>query len=235
MVRRETLLQTILAATVTVSACGSSGGGGSTPTTPTPPAPQANRSPLINNLTFSPTFGIARLTQFQYGAAASDPDGDSVTYSWSLAGNPTSNPSGAVTFVNGFEGSATLTVTDGKGGTTSDSRAFVVGSMEGMWVGTFDRFPITMQLTQPLGGAVSGTFAVPGTTPGTIGTGQLDPAANNRIEASGHVVLRLKLTAGTVPVNDFTFDGTMDQTGHRVTGSVSGSGFTGQPFSLTKP
>ena len=106
--------------------------------------------------------------------------------------------------------------------------------MDGTWVGTFDRYPISMQLAQPLGGSVNGTFTVPGTTPGTIGTGQLDPAANNRIEASGHVVPRLKITAGTVPVNDFTFDGSMDQTGHRLSGSVSGSGFTGQPFTLTK-
>ena len=139
-----------------LSNCGG-GGGASTPTTPTTPTSQANRVPVINGLTFSPTFGVARLTQFQYGASASDPDGDTVTYAWSLAGNPSSNASGTIAFINGFEGSATLTVTDGKGGTVTDSRTFVVGSMDGTWVGTFDRYPISMQLAQPLGGSVNGT------------------------------------------------------------------------------
>ncbi len=36
------------------------------------------------------------------------------------------------------------------------------------------------------------------------------------------------------PFTDFTMTGQMDGTGRRVTGTVAGSGFTGQPFTMQK-
>src|SRR3982750_4502724 len=115
--------------------CGSGGGGTpsspSTPTTPTTPTAPANRAPTINSLNFAPAFGVAQLTQFSFNASASDPDGDAVTYTWDVAGNPFSGTNGSIVFSGGGNGTARLTVTDAKGATTSDTRTFVVGSMAG--------------------------------------------------------------------------------------------------------
>jgi hypothetical protein len=181
-------------------------------------------------MSFTPTFGISQLTQFQYSATATDPDGDTVTYSWDIASNPSSNASGVITFSNGGNGTAKLTISDGKGGSASDSRTFVVGWMTGNWSGTIHTFPIRFALTQN-GGTITGTFSLTG----TVFSGQLDPAATNTINSAGHVVIRCKVTAGNAPpVSDFTLTGDMDTTGIKITGGVTGSGFSGQPFTLTK-
>src|SRR3954471_7362154 len=106
--------------------CGSGGGGPpsspSTPTTPTAPAAPANRAPVINALNFAPAFGIAQLTQFSFNASASDPDADGVTYSWDVGGNAFTGSSGTIVFSTGGQSTARVTVSDGKGGTVSDSR-----------------------------------------------------------------------------------------------------------------
>jgi len=36
------------------------------------------------------------------------------------------------------------------------------------------------------------------------------------------------------PFTDFNMTGTMDPTGRQVSGSLQGSGFTGQPFTMVK-
>jgi hypothetical protein len=181
-------------------------------------------------MTFSPTFGISEVTEFNFGASASDPDGDPPSYSWNIAGNTRNTASGVITFTGGGNAAATLTVSDGKGGTASDSRNFVLGTMAGVWSGTISTFPMRLTLNQS-GGVVTGTFTL------TPFAGQLDPAAANSIDGNGHVKLRCKVTSGPAGpggVSDFTLDGTMDSSGVRITGGVSGSGFTGQPFVFTK-
>jgi hypothetical protein len=217
---------------LTLVACG--GGNSSTPTTPSAPTPtpQSNRAPVINSMTVSPNFGIVNLTTFNYGAAASDPDGDSVTYNWNIAGNGSSSASGALVFSNGASGTASLTVSDGKGGTATDTRPFVVGTMAGTWTGTLIGFPFIMNLAQPAGGVITGTWS----QPGTGYSGQLDPAAINRIDGNAAVTMRIKVTVGGPRggFNDFTFTGTMEPSGTRLTGSLNGSGFNNEPFSLTK-
>jgi hypothetical protein len=204
-----------------------------TPTTPTPtPTPQANRAPVINSLIFLPAFGVLNLTTFFYSATASDPEGDAVSYSWNIAGTGSSSASGSIAFKSAGSGSATVTVTDGKGASVSSSRSFVVATMAGAWTGTLAGAPFTMTLAQPTGGTVSGTW----TLPGTPYSGHLDPAAVNRIDANANVSLRCKVTAGGGDggSNDFTLTGKMDATGLKLTGTIQGSGFTGQSFTLTK-
>jgi hypothetical protein len=78
---------------------------------------------------------------------------------------------------------------------------------------------------QSPGGLVAGTFSLPG-----IGTGNTDPAQPGQIRADGGFTVRIKIGAFT----DFTMNGTMDSSGTRVSGSVTGSGFTGQPIVLSK-
>ena len=214
---------------LTLGGCGGDGGGGSptAPTTPTPPTTPTtptttNRAPVLTSWNITP-FGIQSLTAFQFSAVANDPDGDSVTYSWDVAGNASTGSSGSITFSNGGTWTARITVTDGKGGSTTDSRTFVCGTMTGSWRGTFSIWSFASDLTQ-VGGSITGTYA------DQDGSGKLDPASANTIDANGNVKLRYKQAT----YSDFTFTGTMDSTGRKVTGVVNGSGYVNTPFTMTK-
>ena len=221
---------------VIVSACGGGGGTPSTPTsptTPTTPTTPVNRAPVINSMNIAPAFGISQLSSFTYNAAATDPDGDAVSYTWDLAGNAASGATGSITFSGGGTGLIRVTVTDGKGGSATDTRTVVVGTMSGNWsflVPGQGTLLLTLTQTSTF---VVGPFVV---APGGFGnvaagtTGRTDPAQPGSINGNGTVVIRLKVG----PFTDFTMTGTMDATGQRVTGSISGSGFSGQPFTMTK-
>jgi hypothetical protein len=213
---------------------GCGGESGSSPTSPTPA--QTNRSPVINSMDVSPSFGVAQLTSFAFSASASDPDGDSVTYAWDLAGSAYSGTSGSMTFSSGAEG-ARLTVSDGKGGSTSETRAFVVASPAGSWNGSVDLSSclgyskvMTATLSQSLT-VVTGTVGLPaGLCSFQPGTAVTDPAEPGKIDANGNVTIRIKIP----PYTDVTFKGTIDSTGRRMTGGLYGSGHTGTPVVLTK-
>ena len=222
---------TVAIALVALTSCGG-GGGGSTPTTPTAPTtppPPANRAPSVS-ATATPAFGIHGLTTFTITATASDPDADALTYAWTVGdGSSAAGASFTRVFTQGGSFNPTVTVTDGRGGTAAASTAtLTVGSMTGTWRGTgpasLGTFSFT--LTQDSAGRVTGTYF-----DSTFGAGQLDAAStNNRIDAQGAIEMRVKQG----PFTDFTFRGQMDQTGRRITGGVFGSGFGGQPITLTK-
>lgn len=217
----------LFACSVAIAGCGGSGSTPTTPSNPTPPA-QQNRAPSITSVTVNPTFGVADLQRFNFTAIASDPDGDALSYTWDLAGNAATSSTPQFTFVSpGGDGTASVTVTDGRGGSANGRVDFTVGSMSGTWVGNgpgaLTRFGL--QLTQSINGFVRGSMTVPGFNPG-----QVDPSQPGQIQPDGRVTMRMKVP----PFTDFTFTGVMDSTGRRVTGSVSGSGFTGQPIVLVK-
>jgi len=166
------------------------------------------------------------LTQFSFNASASDPDGDAVSYTWDVAGNPFSGTNGTVMFVNGFNGTARVTVVDGKGGTATDTRSFVVGTMSGSWLVTSGPLVgASFNLTQSSTGLVTGSFNLPG-----IGNGNTDPAQPGRITSAAGLTMRVKVA----PFTDFNMNGTLDVTGRLVSGSLQGSGFSGQPFTMQK-
>jgi hypothetical protein len=188
-----------------------------------------NRAPTVS-ATATPAFGIHGLTTFTITATASDPDGDTLTYAWTV-GDGSSGSSASFTRVFNQGGSFTpaVTVSDGRGGSASASTStIVVGSAAGTWRGTgpaaLGTFSFT--LAQDGTGRVTGSYF-----DSTFGAGQLDAASTtNRIDAQGAIEMRVKQG----PFNDWTFRGQMDQTGRRITGGVFGSGFGGQPFTLTK-
>jgi hypothetical protein len=218
----------VLVAFGLVSACGGGNGGSATPTAPTSPTPpaQTNRSPVISSLSVTPTFGIAQITAFSFSGTASDPDGDPISYAWDIAGNAATGSSATVTFSSGGNGLAKLTVSDGKGGSTSDSRTFIVGTMAGRWTGLLAGVPIVASLSQPAAGVITGTWSL------SPVSGVLDPATVNKIDAAGNVTMRFKVSQGSF--DDFTITGTLDQTGVRFVGVANGSGFSGTPIVLTK-
>lgn len=228
--RNLRIVPVVILSTTLAAACGggssSNNNSGGTPTTPTTPTTPQNRAPVINSMSITP-FGIGALSTFTYSASASDPDGDPVSYAWDLAGNPASGSSGTMLFTAaGGSGTARLTVTDGRGGTTTDTRSFIVGSMTGAWQITSGPLAgASFNLTQSSTGLVTGTFSLPG-----IGNGNTDPAQPGRIDVNGALTMRVKVG----PFTDFNMNGTMTQTGRTVSGSLQGSGFTGQPFSMSK-
>lgn len=211
------------------AACGGSGGtggGGGTPTSPgsSLPPPVQNRTPSISSVTVSPSFGISELTSFSFNASATDPDGDALTYTWDVAGNPASGPGGSITFRGSGVAAFRVTVTDGRGGTVSDSRSATVGSATGTWRGAGVQLgSFTMQLQQN-GPLVTGTYS------DAFGGGQIDPAQPGSINAQGHIEMRVKQG----PFTDWNFRGDMDTSGRRIVGQIFGSGFNGQGFTLEK-
>lgn len=215
-----------------LSGCGG-GGSSSTPTQPTtpaaPPQPPANRAPSVS-ATASPAFGIHGLTTFTFVATATDPDSDALTFAWTVGDGSTATAASFTrVFTQGGSFTPSVTVSDGRGGSASASASTItVGSASGTWRGTGPAAlgTFTMTLTQENSGRVTGTYF-----DSTFGAGQLDAASTtNRIDAQGAIEMRVKQG----PFNDWTFRGQMDQTGRRITGGVFGSGFNGQPFTLTK-
>jgi hypothetical protein len=218
-----------------LSGCGSDNSPASPTPTPTPtPAPTptptpANRAPVISSMTANPGFGVATLTSFAMTAAATDPDGDPVTFDWEL-GDGTRGTGAALGKIYSTGGAATitLTVSDGRGLTGTDRRTITVGSLTGTWTGTIG-FPNAQQAAATLslvqtGGTVTGTFSSLGDT------GRIDPAQLGRIDSSGAIELRWKID----PFLDFTMRGQMDPTGQRISGGIFGSGFNGEPFVFDK-
>lgn len=175
-------------------------------------------------MAISPSFGIQQLTTFTFQGGGSDPDGDPLTYQWEVAGNPSTGTSGTMSFVSGGNFQARLTVSDGRGGTATDTRSFVVGTLTGEWTGTWgDGFQFTANLTQN-GNLISGNYV------DQVGPATLDPAVPHTIDTAGHIRLRFK--GG--PWTDFTFTGQMDQTGRRITGTAN-DGFNNSALLMVKP
>jgi len=210
-----------------VSACGGSSdspGSPSSPSTPSTPSTPTNRAPAITNVTVSPSWGVSDLTTFNYSASATDADNDQLTYQWDVGGTPRTGPVGSITFTGSGTGTFRVTVTDGKGGSATDSRTVTVGSMTGRWAGSgVSLGNFTMQLTQN-GAVVTGTYN------DSAGSGGTPSDLPGSINSLGVVVLRIK----QAPYRDWTFTGQMDQGGRRVTGTMRGSGFNGEAFTMDK-
>jgi hypothetical protein len=216
----------LISCLVLTSACGGGKSSPSTPTTPTTPTPpvQQNRAPVINSMTLSSAFGMSQLTTFSYSASATDPDGDTVTYTWDLAGTPANGASGTVVFNGSGTGTVRVTVSDGRGLTATDSRTVTIASATGTWRGSgasLGTFTMNLQQNGPV---VTGTYS------DSEGSGQIDPAQPGSVNAQGHLEMRIKQGRYT----DWNFKGDIDQSGRRITGQIFGSGFNGQAFTMDK-
>jgi hypothetical protein len=90
--------------------------------TPPPPPPPQNQPPVIVSITAEKE--IPTLTQTQIAAAASDADGDTLMYQWAANGGTITGEGSTVTWAapqtSGIY-TINLTVSDGKGGTTTQS------------------------------------------------------------------------------------------------------------------
>ena len=199
--------------------------GKTTPTEPTVPA--VNHNPVISAITVTPTFGVGPMENLTIVAAASDPDGDALTYAWTITNGSTTvgtysgaqiHPSFSAILTSAV---AHVTVTDGNGGSASaDSQKFVVGSLNGggAWEAqSLAEFPQTslfyLRLLQDASGNLSGQII---TSTETV-TGTVD--SGGRIDAFGAVTnLHLIFNAGL----DITINGQMQPEGFRIVGTFSG-------------
>ncbi len=206
------------------SGCRGGGAGGSD--SPTAPAPQANRAPVINGMSVAPGFGVAFVSPFQMAASASDSDGDPLGFQWQAG---SASLTGAiVTTTMGGDGQQTvrLTVTDGRGGTATETRTVTLGNMTGTWSIVLDQCNNNQTafigtFTQS-GGVFSGTFRWPfAFCNGPAGlTGAIPSDALATIDASGRVSIRVK----AAPFVDFFIVGQMDSSGRTIVGEAFGSG-----------
>jgi hypothetical protein len=99
----------------------------SPPATPSAPLPPPNQPPIINSLTSENETLV--LSESQIVCAASDPDSDNLTYQWSADGGTIRGEGSSIAWTApGTAGNYTIKamVTDGKGGTASESTTIAV-------------------------------------------------------------------------------------------------------------
>jgi len=115
-------------------------GSTTTPTSTSPsspaPAPGVNRAPGTVSVDFQPkTPLLAGATAVSFSATTSDPDGDPLTYKWDFCEEEVTTQGGgaAYTFYRGGDCRVRVTVTDGKGGSTTGETSVTIRTLEGDW------------------------------------------------------------------------------------------------------
>ena len=219
----------VIAQALFLAACG--GGNNSTPTNPSPAPAPTNHSPVITGLNVNPVWGITTLTAHSFTSSATDEDGDALTYSWDIGGQsfPGSNVSVTLNNPDTTTYHATVTVRDSKGASANSSVDVTSVAMKGTFTGTMMGSPVTVSLTQYQGGLVMGTWQLPG-----FGySGDVGPTGEpGKINPAGQFELRFKVKQGRFV--DFYYRGNISPNGQQLTGTLQGSGFTGDYMALNK-
>ena len=92
-----------------------------------PPPPPPDNRPPISAVTADPTSGVVPLTVSFDGSASTDPDGDALTFNWTFGdGEQGSGVSVSHTYALSGTFTATLAVTDGRGGSDTSSVVITV-------------------------------------------------------------------------------------------------------------
>jgi hypothetical protein len=138
------------------------GGGGSTPPTTTPAAPNqpptaqiVDRSPKTNKI-------VVGGTNFAVHGAGTDPDGDSLTYTWSWGDGSDDTTGKGSSHIYLKEGTfrVELTVTDGRGGKATDHTSITAQKLSGTWnVSNARHFPLSININQNSGPGVFGLMS----------------------------------------------------------------------------
>ncbi|MBN1298958.1 MAG: PKD domain-containing protein [Actinobacteria bacterium] len=155
-----------------------------------------NRPPDISDISVPPE--IITGQQYPISASASDPDGDSLTYSWSVTGGSFSNSGANPTQWTAPDSSGTfnitVTVNDGNGGTDSMTRSVNVeavnrepslGPITVYEIGTStsvsfaftgQQYDLSVSASDPDGDNLSYNWSVSSITPGTLSNQTNNPA-----------------------------------------------------------
>jgi hypothetical protein len=183
---------------------------------------ETNEPPTCSGVSVTPSTGLQAAQSFALSAQATDPDGDTLSFSWDLGDGTTATGQNVTkVYNNAGNFTATATASDDKESVTCSASVTVRG-MTGNWRGTTSiqgfHLDFSMNLTQN-GTSVTGTYT------DTIGQATLTgsvSAPNN-----------LTLTATNPCCQPFTFSGTTSGDVNSVSGMVRGSGFN-DPFTMNR-
>ena len=180
-----------------------------------------NRAPTLGTLSASPSIGLLAATPIVFSAAgANDPDGDPLSYTWDFGDGATATdqmPRHVYNTSGSF--SVKCTVTDGKHSETGNV-SVMVRSLAGTWRGVLQGVQETLVITQsgaPVGGTVVDVF----------GSGVISGFA-----ATSPPLVRFTILESGF--NPFTFTGNPNGDITTVTGSVNGSGYNNEPFTIMR-
>ena len=154
------------------------GCGSDSPTTPpsqpgTPSSPSTNPPPPANTPNNPPTATIADRspknstivvggTRFAVKADGTDPDGDSLTYTWNWGDGTSQDTGKGASHIFNREGEfrVVLTVTDGRGGKATDDLTIRTRKLSGSWtVENARHFPLSVSINQNNGPGVFGSMS----------------------------------------------------------------------------
>ena len=185
----------------------------------------SNEAPTAGTATASRTTALQGASVSFTASGASDPDGDSLTYSWAFGDGGTGNGATAShVYTTSGSFTAVVTVSDGKKSATS-SVAVTVRNLTGQWKGPIlgsVAFPTTVTFTQT-GSTLTGTYTDSLTNlNGTLTAGS--------VATNGTVTFTV-----TIPnIVPFTFSGTIDAAVNVINGTANGSGFVNASWILTR-
>ncbi len=187
-----------------------------------------NDPPKVSGVTASPLTALQEATSVEFAATASDPDGDSLSYTWNFADGSTGTGA-SVSHVFPSAGTYTVSVevSDGKDKVTGTT-SVTVKSMGGGWTGAIQSggvsLPISMNLSQN-GSGVGGTYAA-----NYPGYGAVSGTVAGNVRAPANVTLTVSASKGTTVFYPLIFNGTFGSTLDGVSGTVTENGV---PFSFT--
>lgn len=182
---------------------------------------ETNKAPVAGTVVATPTTGLQGATSISFSAqGASDPDNDPLTYEWSFGDGGTGTGATATrTYTTSGTMNVTVTVKDPKGLSATASGSVTIRSLTGTWRGTVLGVPVTVNFSHT-GANVTGN-----STLATLGFS---------VSGSVRAPLGLTVTISNPDFLPFTYTANVDAAINTMTGSLQGSGFTGETMVLTR-
>jgi len=143
------------------------------PTSPVPPPAAANRPPTVQFYDVQPPgLALVGATSVNIAVRGSDPDGDTLSYTWEFGdGETVPNHGAGIAHVFLQEGDigVTVTVSDGKGGQGTASTRISARKLSGGWrVDNARHLAITAEINHRNGAGFNGTMSDGATFSGTV-------------------------------------------------------------------